>query len=332
MNIDIDIPSIDLPNFSLPDIDISNIFTDNSTILQITNTQDTNIIDANDGLSLGEAIKIANNNPENNYVIEIPGNSTYRATLDKDLSRPIILRSTGDGITEITIIGNQSLHQLTLQGESVVVLGNSTINNDNNNTNSDTEALTLNSETAQIAYVAYYGRPGDPDGVNFWNQALADNEVSYSPRKGDPLTGAEQDIYNQIVNQFGDSLEADLLFAGLSNRERVDRVYQFAFDRDADENGRNYWTEQLDQGSVTLTNFALEVALGAQGEDIVIFNNKINSANLFSDSIDTEAEINAYSSSSAEVFGREWLDIFGSTTSSQEQVNAAIDDLVGSDF
>lgn len=157
-------------------------------------------------------------------------------------------------------------------------------------------------------------------------------EVSYSPRKGDPLTGEEQDIYDRLVNQFGDSPEADRLFAGLSNQERVDLVYQFAFDRDADEDGQNYWTEQLDLGNVTIANFALEVALGAQGEDIVTLNNKIESANLFSDSLDTEPEINAYRGSSAEVFGREWLDIFSNTTSSQEQVNSALDDLVDGNF
>ncbi|MGK7948183.1 MAG: DUF4214 domain-containing protein [Xenococcaceae cyanobacterium] len=309
----IDIPDFDLPNSYIPDINPPNFSTDNSTILEITNTQDTNIIDESDGLSLGEAIEIANNDPENNYIIEIPGGSTYTATLDENLPRPIGFRSTGEGIAEVNITSSNSINQLTLQGESVVVLGNSRIDNDNNNINSDSEALTLNGETAQIAYVAYYGRPAAPDGVNFWNQALTDDEVSYSPRRGDPLTGEERDIYDRLVNQFGDSPEADRLFAGLSNQERVDLVYQFAFDRDADEDGQNYWTEQLDRGNVTLANFALEVALGAQGEDIVTLNNKIESANLFSDSLDTEVEINAYSGSSAEVFGREWLDNFGET-------------------
>ena len=244
---DIEIPSIDIPNFYIPDISI-----ENSTILEITNTQDTNIIDASDGLSLGEAIEITNNDPENNYVIEIPSGSNYTATLDENLSRPIILKSTGDGLTNVTITSSESLNQLTLWGESVVVLGDSSIH----------------------------------------------NEVSYSSRTVDILTGAEQDIYNQIINQFDDRFTSEL---------------------NAYEDGLDYWTEQLDRGSVDSNTFALEMSLETQSEDIFMLD-------------DIQAEINIYSGSSAEVFGQEWGDNFGNTTIFQEQVDFALDDLVGIDF
>ena len=180
--------------------------------------------------------------------------------------------------------------------------------------------------------MAYYGRPADLSGLTFWQDALSTNEVSYAPRRGDILTGSEKDIYERIVNDFGNSAEAERIFGGLSNRERVDRVYQFVFNREADVVGSNYWTEQIDNGNVTLVNFALEVALGAQGEDIVTLNHKIESANLFSESIDTEAEINAYSGSTGEVFGREWLEEFGTTTSSQAQIDSALSNLVNGDL
>ncbi len=189
--------------------------------------------------------------------------------------------------------------------------------------------LELTGGTAQIAYVAYYGRPADRSGLAFWNDVLTENDVSYSPRNGDNLTGAEQDVYNQIVNQFGNSPEADRLFGGFdSNRERINEVYQLAFDREGDEAGLNFWTEQLDLGNVTLATFALEVGLGAQNEDIITLNNKIISADFFSDRLDTEAETNAYSGSSGEVFGRNWLDGFGDNISTPEQVDAALADLV----
>ncbi|MGK7947341.1 MAG: hypothetical protein AB4368_00670, partial [Xenococcaceae cyanobacterium] len=114
----------------------------------------------------------------------------------------------------------------------------------------------------------------------------------------------------------------------LNDREKLNRVYQFAFNRDGDEVGLDYWEEQLDLGNVTLATFAMEVALGAQNEDITVLNNKIASADLFSESIDTQAEIDAYSGSSGEIFGREWLDDFGDTISTQAQVDSALTDLV----
>ena len=192
------------------------------------------------------------------------------------------------------------------------------------------DALRLTGGTAQIAYVAYYGRPADDGGLIFWNNVLADNNISYAPREGDRLTGDEQNIYNQIVDQFGNSEEADRLFGDLSDRDTLNQVYQFAFDRDGDDPGLDYWEEQLDLGNVTLATFALEVALGAQNEDITILNNKIASADLFSNSLDTEAERDAYSGSSGERFGRDWLEDFGDTISTQAQVDAALDDLVDS--
>ncbi|MGK7947963.1 MAG: S8 family peptidase, partial [Xenococcaceae cyanobacterium] len=97
------------------------------------------------------------------------------------------------------------------------------------------DLLELTGGTAQIAYVAYYGRPADKGGLNFWNDVLADNNISYAPRKGDRLTGSEQNIYNQIVDSFGNSEEADRLFGDLNDREKLNRVYQFAFNRDGDE-------------------------------------------------------------------------------------------------
>ncbi|MGK7949698.1 MAG: DUF4214 domain-containing protein [Xenococcaceae cyanobacterium] len=189
--------------------------------------------------------------------------------------------------------------------------------------------LELTGGTAQIAYVAYYGRPADRSGLAFWNDVLTENDVSYSPRNGDTLTGAEQAVYNQIVNQFGTSEEADRLFGVFdSNRDRVNAVYQLAFNRDGDEEGLNFWTNQIELGNVSLAAVALEVGLGAQNEDIITLNNKIISADFFSDRLDTEAETNAYSGSSGELFGRNWLDGFGDNISTPEQVDAALADLV----
>ena len=200
---------------------------------------------------------------------------------------------------------------------------------DDGNVSVSPTVLTLTGGTAQIAYVAYYGRPADNGGRNFWNSVLAENEVSYAPRVRDLLTGSEQDAYDRIVNDFGTSEEADRLFGNIqSNRDKVNQVYQFAFDRDGDEQGLNFWTEQLELNNITLATFAMEVALGAQNEDIVVLSNKIKSADLFSGSIDTQGEIEGYSGSTGEIFGRNWLGGLGEIISSQAQVDAALADLV----
>ncbi len=185
--------------------------------------------------------------------------------------------------------------------------------------------IILAEQTAQIAYVAYYGRPGDRGGLTTWNAIFANN----LPANEDDLTGSSPEAYTNIVTAFGNSAEAIRLFGGLDNNQRVNLVYNFAFNREAETDGLAFWTGQLDQGNITLANFALEVALGAQNDDIVILRNKINSANIFSQALDTRIEDQAYAGSLAENFGRDWLADFGTTVSSSSTVNTALLELVG---
>lgn len=193
--------------------------------------------------------------------------------------------------------------------------------------------LEFSGETAQVAYIAYYGRPADRGGLDFWQDVLTENEISYSPRTGDYLTGEEQIVYDRFTNQFATSEEIDRLFDTIdNNRDKVNQVYQFVFARDAEAEGSDYWTEQLDNGNINLVNFALEIALGARNADVTTLFNKIESADLFSQSLDTEQEIEAYQGASGENVGRNWLDDFGETISSQAQVDSALIDLVNGDF
>lgn len=199
-------------------------------------------------------------------------------------------------------------------------------------TSTDLGPITLTAGTAQIAYVAYYGRPADADvgDENFWDGVLRQNNVSYSPRGGDPLTGDEEAAYNRIVNNFGNSDEANRLFGGLNNTERVNLVYNHAFGRDAEPGGLDYWVPRLNDGRVTLPQFALSIALGAQNQDIVSLRNKLESAIRFSGSIDTVAEREAYRGGNAETFGREFLGNYGPTIAPQSIIDQSLADFVAS--
>ncbi|MDJ0717352.1 MAG: DUF4214 domain-containing protein [Prochloraceae cyanobacterium] len=198
----------------------------------------------------------------------------------------------------------------------------------NNLPTNDTSPLTLDGTTAQIAYVAYYGRSGDLAGLDFWNDVLTQNGVSYSPTQGDRLTGIELDVYNQIVNQFGNSDEANRLFGGLTVREQVNLVYNLAFDRQAEQGGLDFWVPIVQDGSVSLAAFALEISLGARNQDIITVRNKIESADLFSDSFAGRPDaIDAYRGGFGEEFGRQWLSVFGSSISELSQVDSALTQL-----
>ncbi|MEI6029919.1 MAG: SdiA-regulated domain-containing protein [Synechococcaceae cyanobacterium ELA739] len=192
--------------------------------------------------------------------------------------------------------------------------------------------LRLAAGFAQLMYVANFGAPADPTGLAFWNSKLASGGISYAPLLGDGLTGAEQPNYNRIVNDFGNSTESVKLFAGLSNKEKVDQVYRQLFNRSADVDpitGKNYWQTKLDKGDVTLSQLAIEVALGARGIDLVEVSNKIRSAESFTNAIDAPNELAAYAGDTARSFGRSYEQPFGLTAAGPTVGNAALAQFLG---
>ncbi|BFM40074.1 Calx-beta domain-containing protein [Synechocystis sp. LKSZ1] len=185
-----------------------------------------------------------------------------------------------------------------------------------------TSPLVLTGGTVQIAYVAYYGRPGDPGGLAFWNQVFGSQPVVF----GSPE-------FETLANNFGTGSEANRLYGALSNRDKVKKVYNLAFNRDPEQGGWDFWTGLLDQNKVTPVNFALAVALGASnGEepDLTILRNKVASADLISKAIDTPLERQATSGPSNEVFGRNWLAPFGDTSASLYAAETALAQFVAS--
>ncbi len=145
---------------------------------------------------------------------------------------------------------------------------------------SDVEEVEISQEsldTAQQMYVAYYGRPGDPGGRDFW---------------------AEQfDLSNNldaVLSAFGNSDEFNDSFGALSAEELVNGLFQRMFNRDSDPDGLAFYVGRLtpdDEGNTdaTLASIAKQIADGAVEDDLTALNNKIGIANVFTDRVETEA-------------------------------------------
>jgi hypothetical protein len=132
---------------------------------------------------------------------------------------------------------------------------------------------------AQELYVSYYGRPADPEGLAFWIEEFT-----------------ESDNVDQVLVDFGTSEEylAILEDAG-DNEGLINNLYQFMFNRDADEEGLAFYTELLDSGEASLASIALDIANGAINDDRTILDNKVGVANGFT--ADVEASKSLYQAS-----------------------------------
>ncbi len=158
--------------------------------------------------------------------------------------------------------------------------------------------------TAQIqnAYVAFFNRPADVAGLQYWS--------SYAGNSAD------------LLNTFAQSAEYNGLYAGMNSTQLVSAVYQNLFGRSPEVSGLTYWVGQLDNGALKIGNIAEAINKGAQGTDADIITNKVTAATAFTNALDTTDEIVAYAGANTTALNavKSWLN---TVTSDAASVTAA---------
>ena len=122
-------------------------------------------------------------------------------------------------------------------------------------------------DLVQSAYIAYYGRAADPGGLSFWLDQLSNSDGNL---------GA-------ITDEFSSSQEFLDRYSDQDNIELVDSIFEQLFGRDPDPEGQRFYVESLDSGSRSLASITLDILLGAQNEDRVIVDNKVQVADYFTE-------------------------------------------------
>jgi hypothetical protein len=141
-------------------------------------------------------------------------------------------------------------------------------------------------------YVAYFSRPADAGGLDYWMKIL----------QNDPSG------YQKISASFAASKEYHDTYAGMSNTAIVNAVYQHLFNRPAESSGLNYWANLLNTKQITIDNVVTQVAAGAQGSDLFTYNAKVAVATAFTARMDTQAEKDAYTTMAAAKIGIAYIE------------------------
>ena len=162
-------------------------------------------------------------------------------------------------------------------------------------------------DQVQIMYVAYYGRPGDAGGLDFWAGKL--EEVN-----GNLM---------EIIDSFGNSMEFTERFGDLDDEELVNNIFLQLLGKNADSGGLNFYVNGIREGRFTLASIALNVADGTkekpEGRDNTVKTNKLRAANAFSEAyVEAGADYGEFQIDDAKL----WLAEVDSTDAS---VTAALD-------
>ncbi|QBE64615.1 DUF4214 domain-containing protein [Pseudoduganella lutea] len=143
----------------------------------------------------------------------------------------------------------------------------------------------------QELYVAYFNRPADPGGLDYW----------------EGIVEAANGNLSAVSATFAASPEYKDAFAGKTNEQIVDQLYMNLFGHAADAGGKKFYADALTQGRITVDLVVRDIAGGAQGADDVAFSNKAKAALAFTAALDTDAEKAGYAGEDALALAKEFI-------------------------
>lgn len=118
------------------------------------------------------------------------------------------------------------------------------------------EAQVATRQNVTALYVATFNRAPDSAGLDYWV-----NESNLN--------------LEDIAQSFFSQTEAISLYASyISNGIFIDSVYSNLFNREADQDGYNYWLNELNTKSIEKSTFILAVINGSKSSDADILTNK----------------------------------------------------------
>ena len=149
------------------------------------------------------------------------------------------------------------------------------------------------SSQLQELYVAYFGRPADPNGLDYWMEERVSQGYFASIMHAQP--------------EFNDS------YGSSSTETQVNQIYKNLFEREADAGGLSYWTMQINTGVLKLAEIATHLiynvqATGGNADDLAALNNRRDAAVAFT--AEVKASIGctlAYESDAGLAYGKNFL-------------------------
>jgi hypothetical protein len=170
--------------------------------------------------------------------------------------------------------------------------------------------MAVNALKVQQLYVAYFGRPADPGGLDYWLNALDANVVSVA----------------DISHYFAASPEYRDNYSHMDSRTVVTKIYEHLFGRDAEAAGVDFWAGVLDRGTLSIDDAVRKISEAAVGTDALIFNGKAAAATAFTLRLDTPGEMAAYGNDAGGKLAMEFLATVKDATSALDAVDPIVVD------
>ncbi|HEX8957589.1 MAG TPA: DUF4214 domain-containing protein [Burkholderiaceae bacterium] len=191
----------------------------------------------------------------------------------------------------------------------------------------------------QQLYIAYFGRPADPNGLgNFENQLLL---------LGAPTdVGGLADAYKtntaiaSLIDSFGLSTESKNLYGSTTTAQFVASIFGNVLGRQPATAGSTFWVNAIDSGATSRGDAALSIMAGAFANtsnptqaqaDVQLIDNRVSVAANFTGEVSSLNAVSSYTGSAAAQSARQMLaQVTSTTTASTQQIITVIQGLIGS--
>jgi hypothetical protein len=220
---------------------------------------------------------------------------------------------------------NNQLHCLALAGALVVAgcggAGTESASGGASLQHADATVVTAADYTTPVQqlYIAYFGRPADPNGLTNFKAALASANAPADIQLLVAAYGVNPTV-KALVDAFGTSAESNSLYGG-DTTGFVTAVYRNVLGRDPDAKGLEFWKVAIDSNGLSKGNAALSIMAGAlkntepQGLlDAEVVKKKIALGTSFTASLTTEAQIKSYRGDAPAAIARAMLASVSSST------------------
>lgn len=151
-----------------------------------------------------------------------------------------------------------------------------------------------NAEAIQKLYVAFFNRPADYYGLQYWDGVIA-------------KSGNADAVIASLAATFAQSKEYTDTYAGQNTRQIINNIYKNLFGRPAEEAGLEYWNAEVTAGRVTLSNAVLMISGGAQNADKIAYASKVTAATSFTNALDTTDERLGYAGEKANAVAKQFI-------------------------
>lgn len=150
------------------------------------------------------------------------------------------------------------------------------------------------------AYLVYYNRPADPEGLAYWAQRVRDYRYQVGARPAGNAayvpavqveSGIDEDAYRSVIRAFSSSDEYTRYFSNLDTEQLVANLFEQLFNQPAPAQSLQHYSDEVKAGALSRELVAMDIVRGANAQQQRILNNRLLASQWYSSAAEGQPDL-----------------------------------------